>query len=267
MISPSSTEHRGTVEQIHQLIHAVQNDASHELTQALLSLSKDPDLVAWHDQIALAMANQTRHRRETQFRYPIIAQVLRTLAGGRPANAADLQAAMLEHLRVLGSELSHGSTDGYKAFWNVDSHGRPTKPRPEDDCRDRLLERLRPSLVSMEVNGEPEGHYADDKRSDIKALCGNLNLPVEIKQHYHKDLWTAPTEQLGKLYVRDPGTQGRGIYLVFWFGTNVKPVPKPPEGISRPLTPTDLENALRGVIPDDDRLLIEVIVVDVARPT
>jgi hypothetical protein len=114
------------------------------------------------------------------------------------------------------------------------------------------------------VAPEPEGHYAEDKRADIKAIVGSLNLPVEIKRHYHADLWTAPSVQLKKLYARDPGTAGRGIYLVLWFGLEVAPLPTPPAGVAPPQTPSELEAALLQVLSRSDRESIEIIVMDCA---
>ena len=92
-----------------------------------------------------------------------------------------------------------------------------------------------------------------------------MNLPIEIKRHYHAKLWTAPKEQLIERYTRDPGTGGRGIYLVLWYGTDYKPVKKPPSDIHLPETPEELEKALRLVIPNEYKELIEIIVFDVSK--
>ena len=71
----------------------------------------------------------------------------------------------------------------------------------------------------------------EDKRSDIKVSFGGatrFNVPIEIKKDNHDDLWTAIREQLVARYVRDPGTEGYGIYLVFWFCS--KGIRPPPDG-------------------------------------
>ncbi len=249
---------------VRSLIYRLEKDLTHEAAEALVQLHDDPGLAAWRGDIAFVLANQTRQRRELVFKYPSIVQVIETINKGRPANAVDLQALVSSHLYALRAELRDGPTDGWKAMWNVDSYGRPTKPRPENDCRDRLLEHLRPRLCTVEVVAEPEGHYAEDKRADIKAIIGSLNLPVEIKRHYHADLWTAPVEQLKKLYARDPGTAGRGIYLVLWFGIKVAPVPTPPAGGTQTQTPSELEVALLQTLPNSDRESIEIVVIDCA---
>jgi hypothetical protein len=239
---------------------------THEAAEALVQLHDDPGLAAWRSDIAYVLADQARLRRELAFKYPSVVQVIETINQGRPANAADLQALVNSHLCAIGAELRDGPTDGWKAMWNVDSYGRPTEPRPENDCRDRLLELLRPRLFTVGVAAEPEGHYAEDKRADIKAITGSINLPVEIKRHYHVDLWTAPHKQLKKLYGRDPGTAGRGIYLVLWFGIEVALIPRLPAGSTQIQTPFQLEEALLQTLQYADRELIEIIVIDCAPP-
>lgn len=247
------------------LIDKLKNDPSFESTEALVKLLDNVEIAAgWREHLQYALAEQARVRRETTFNYPTVQKVVRTLRNFQPANSADLQALALDCLKILGEDLRHGPTDGYKTFWNVDHLGRPTMAKPENDCRDRLLDLVRPQLLRSSVNAEPEGQYAEDKRADIKALYGQLNLPIEIKRHWHKDLWTAPSNQLRKLYGRDPGTGGRGIYLIFWFGLaiNKKP-PKPPHPLGNaPTSASELEAMLRRVLSTKEGMLVEVIVFD-----
>ena len=252
---------------VHSLIYRLGKDLTREAADALAQLHDGHGLEAWRSDIAYVMVDQARQLREFTFKYPSVVQVVETLNQGRPANAADLQALVNSHLYSLRAELRDGPTDGWKGMWNLDSYGKPTQPRPENNCRDHLLELLRPRLFPVGVAAEPEGHYAEDKRADIKAIIGSLNLPVEIKRHYHADLWTAPCEQLKKLYSRDPGTAGRGIYLVLWFGTEVAHVPVPPAEITAQIqTPSQLEGALLHALPHSDRESIEIVVIDCAPP-
>jgi hypothetical protein len=245
------------------LINHITANTDQEATNILKSLRSHRGLSSWRDLLAHAEYEQLKRRREEKFRYPSVMQVISTLNGGSPANPSDLQAMIYDHLLTLRDDIGHGPTDGYKAFWNVDHRGRPDNPRPEDDCRDRLLDLLRERLASLGLAAEPEGHYARDKRSDVKVLFGGMNLPIEIKRHYHRDLWTAPTRQLRDLYSRDPGAGGRGIYLVFWFGIAPgRKVPRPPNGIESPSNASDLEKALLSTLPKETRDLIKVIAID-----
>lgn len=223
--------------------------------------------ICWHCAAMLhALAIQQQNCREAAFRYPTIKQVIETLRGGKPANIADLKEVVLGHLRTLRDEFRNGSLDGYKDFWNLDSYGRAKEAIPENDCRDRLLGRLRHLLLQQGIHAEPEGHFAEDKRSDIKVLFSSMVLPVEIKRHYHKDVWTAPKEQLDKFYSRDPGTGGHGIYLVFWFGVDFKNVPKAPSNIKSPVSAAKMEEEIKITIPEAIKDKIDVIVFDCSRP-
>jgi hypothetical protein len=250
------------------LIDRIAADTSPEAADILQRLKTQGRLTDWRELLTNAVFQQRRKSREEMFRYPTSSQVNATLSTGPPANPADLQALVYDHLLIIREDIHHGSTDSYKAFWNINSRGRLVAPRIEDECRNRLLERLRERLAPLGLTAEPEGHYRRDKRSDIKVLYrSELNLPIEIKRHYHKDLWTAPTRQLGDLYTQDPGAGGRGIYLVFWFGIAPgRRLPRPPGGIQRPASPADLEKTLVSLLPEESPW-IEVIVIDCSEPS
>jgi len=250
---------------VRNLLNYIENDTSSEASETLKDLIEKRELSAWRDTLQHSLSVQLRKRREAEFRYPSLDEVVSTLNNLYPSSHADLQALVFDYLLRLRDEIRHGFSDGYKMFWNVDQYSRPIDPRPENDGRDRLLERLNRDLSRLSIHAEREGDYAEHKRADIKVLYSDMNLPIEIKRHYHKDLWKSPKEQLIEKYTREPGTGGRGIYLVFWYGTDHKPVKKPPSNIPRPETPEDLKKALTLVIPDEYKELIEVIVFDVSK--
>lgn len=250
---------------VRNLLNYLENDTSIEASETLKDLIEKRPLSAWQEILKHSLAVQLRKRREAEFRYPSLDEVVSTLDNLHPSNHADLQALVLDYLLRLSDEIRHGVSDGYKMFWNVDKYSRPKDPRPENDGRDRLLERLRRDLSRLNIQAEREGDYAEHKETDIKVLYNDMNLPIEIKRHYHAELWTAPKEQLIERYTRDPGTGGRGIYLVLWYGTDYKPIKKPPSDNPRPETPEELEKALRLVIPDEYKELIEIIVFDVSK--
>jgi len=135
-------------------------------------------------------------------------------------------------------------------------------------CRGVLLDKLRERLRRPDIDAQPEGHYADDKRADIRVSFGGaqrFNVPIEIKRDSHRDLWRAIHEQLIPRYTRDPGAAGQGIYLVLWFGR--EEMPKPSAGVDRPPTALDLEDRLRdSLITNEERRLIQVFVIDVSKP-
>lgn len=240
------------------------SDFSSEAHSSLFRLQQDGKLAAWRPTINHTLALQARRRREAEFSHSDVEQVVRTLRNGAPANAADLQALVCDHLRTLVNEIRNAPNDAYKSFWNIDSNERPVTPRPENDCRNRLLDRLRPLLLPLRVSPEPEGHYADQKRGDIKFLSGPINIPAEVKVHTHRELWTAIPNQLIPRYMRDPGAGKLGVFIGFWFGVEAGSTPRPPAGITPPQNAEQLRLALLETIPAGHKGHVEVIVFDVS---
>lgn len=239
-----------------------------ESIRALNDLIGEPQLNSYRDYLKHAATNQAALRRKQLFVQPNWQQAVGALSNGKPAHIADLHALTVEHLKDVGAKIRTDNTDIFKSFWNEDSYGKITDPKPEESCRDRLIDLLKPKFASSEINIEPEGHMVIDKRADIVLLnSARQKLPIEVKRDYHADLWTACEDQLDRLYTRDPQADGHGIYLVFWFG-HKRPqyMPKPPNSLSKPNTAQELENALRSLIRADDQNRLAVVVIDVTRP-
>ena len=245
---------------IESLVRQLGNDPSEEATDSLERLLLAPHLDPWRFVIQYWQRQQREVRRNASYAYPSIKQVGRTLECSDPANAMDLLAATVDCLRELARDFRDGDTSGWRQFWNWADI--PT-PKREELCRDLLLDFLRARLKRAGVDAQPEGRYADDKRADIRVSFGTFNVPVEIKRSTNRTLWSAVRSQLIKKYVRDPGTNGHGIYLVLWFGK--KGVPMPPSG--PPLqSACELEQRLRSSLSFDEKLKISIVVMDVALP-
>ncbi len=235
-------------------------------SQALEALSSDDDLLPWRSLLMDAAYRQEAARREAEFAYGDIDQVLETLASGAPANVADLAAMILDHLNEIARTIRDGNTSDWRQYWNVDQHGRPQHPRPENACRDALLSDLRSRLMRLSIEVESEVRYANNKRADIRVSCAGFNIPVEIKRSCHRDLWSAVRSQLIARYTVDPRTEGHGIYLVLWFGNTERCRPTPPETGSLPLSSLKLENRLVSTLSADERRKIRILVIDVSIP-
>lgn len=234
-------------------------------TDALAELSGDDGLRAWRPLIVDAANRQKIARREADFRHCSIGQTIAMLNNGPPANAGDLAAQTTDHLREIAKHIRDGSTSDWRQYWNVDSHNRPEKPKPEDACRDALLSDLQVRLAPFGIDAQREGQYADDKRSDIRVSYGNFNVPIEIKKSCHRDLWSAIRTQLIAKYARDPGADGFGIYLVFWFGNTEHCRPTPGEG-APPKSADELATRLQQTLSEEERRKISICVIDIAAP-
>ena len=241
--------------------------------EALVTLNRlinEPELNSYLNYLKHAATNQAALSRKSLFVQPSWQQAIDALSNGKPAHIADLYALTIEHLKAISVNIRSNNADIFKSFWNEDCHARITDPKSEESCRDRLIDLLRPKFEPLEINVEPEGHMVIDKRADIVLFNSvRQKLPIEVKQYYHENLWTACENQLDRLYTRDPQAQGYGIYLVFWFGykhSRWKSMPKPPNSLPKPNTAQELENTLRSLIKVADQHRLEVVVIDVTRP-
>ncbi len=242
-------------------IQALANSPAPEASDALLRLSAEPALGSWEAVISRAARSQLVIRRDASFRHPNVDEVRATLEGGTPANAGDLAASIVDRIEEIALRIRTANTDEWRQYWDEGKRGKLEKPKIEDRCRDTLLTQLR-QLVPTGVDAQPEGQYANDKRSDIRvAMSSAFHVPVEIKKNDHDDLWTAIKDQLIDLYVIDPDTDGHGIYLVLWFGRDS--TKSPPDG-TRPEGPDELKEKLLATLSPEERRKITVCVVDVS---
>lgn len=236
---------------------------SAQVIEHLLSL---PQLSTWHESLRTTRQTQQISRREALFQHPSAAGVALTLNNLKPANVTDLAALTMNHLNKLSGEIHSSNTDSYKRFWNVDGHNRLVSPKPENSCRDYLIEKLRALLSPLDVDVQPETHEANDKRADMGLSCHSngsaFHLRIEIKLDHSPDLWCAIHEQLIPLYTLDPETQGRGIFLVLWFDD--KNMPAPPSG-KKPKTATELAAKLIETLTPQEQKLIDVFVLNVSK--
>ncbi len=242
---------------VERLIDHLASLSESAATDALERLAANALLERWQDRLRHAVGRQLETRREAEFQYATVEQVQKTLDGGNPANSTDLAALTTDHLRQLAESISRDNTSDWRQYW--DSLQEAPQPRHEDLCRDALLSDLR-RLLPEGIDAQPEGRYAADRRADIRVSCKGFNVPVEIKKSTHRALWSAIGTQLTE-YAKDPGADGHGIYLVFWFSP--EGCPRPPDG-EKPQTPQQLEAQLQRTLAPEKARKIDVVVIDVS---
>ena len=249
---------------IRRFINQLASIPSPAATDALETLSFDDELLPWRSYLNDAKYQQNITRREAEFQHPEVEQVLQVFYNHKPANAADLAALTFEYLREISKNIRDGNTSDWRQYWDNVNHN-PSKPNHEDICRNALLSDLKIKIAPLGIDAQPEGYYADDKRSDIRVNYDGFNVPVEIKKSNHRELWSAIKTQLIAKYTRDPGADGYGIYLVFWFGDTEHCRPTPGEG-RRPKSAADLEKRLLDTLSEDEKRKISICIIDVAKP-
>jgi hypothetical protein len=254
---PRSTD--GAAELADALIGGLANRSQPDAGAALVALLGERPLAPWHPRLRRAIEKHRLNRREATFSIPSPREVAQALENREPASPCDLRALVLDHLETIAYALRHGDTDGWRAFWDGDV------PAPENACRDRLLDLLRPRLLPLGIEAQKEGWFAQDKRADIRVShrAGVHVVPIEIKKDNHRELWRALRGQLMALYAPDPAAKGHGIYLVLWLGGSGMPMP--PSG-PKPRDPTALKEALLAQLDPRERPKVAVVVLDCSRP-
>lgn len=252
---------------VRSLVNTLSDSTSEIAFQELERLLALPKLSGWHSALRGALHSQRIARRKASLSRLGCVEVSRTLANLEPASAADLAALAFDHLCDIARKIRDGSTNDYRQYWSYDTSNKQlSNPKPENDCRDALLSDLSERFGKLNIEAQREGNYADDKRADIRVSFGGINgfnVPIEIKRDRHPDLWSAIDKQLIARYVRDPGTDGHGIYLVFWFGGDR--MPPPPDG-RKPRSAKELEDRLRALLVSDEKYRIQVCVIDCSLP-
>ncbi|MBY0544259.1 MAG: hypothetical protein K2Q14_01785 [Gammaproteobacteria bacterium] len=255
-----------TADFVYALIHKLQHNLDKDFTELerLLNIS---NISNWHPMLERALHVKQVTQCISSFRYLKTEEIAQTLENGKPANAGDLCALTMIYLRKISENILNNSTNDYLQYWSYKKKNKKLinqMPHNEEDCRDVLLSVLKADLNSYHIAAEREGNYADDKRADIKVLFNGFNIPVEIKKDSHKDIWDAIHTQLIPKYMRDPGTGGYGIYIVFWFGNQLNII-DPIDGV-KIHNAKQLETHLRQRLTDEESRRIEILVIDCSLP-
>ncbi len=134
------------------------------------------------------------------------------------------------------------------------------------DCVEIIAERLSLVLQPKSISITAEHQTKNQNRIDItaaKVITGKRRLLViEAKGQWHKDLYSAASEQLYKRYSIHPHAEQQGIYLVIWFGARLAVAGRKRHGIKSPI---ELQRIIEDKLPLELRGLIDVFVLDVSR--
>ena len=211
----------------------------------------------YQNSIKHVYAQQTRRRAEESKKLPSIDEVRKILLKGDPVNQDDLQALLTDELEELQGRIRNSQTNDILLFWNGDS------PHDENYCRDRIASGLTPYIEQRGVRAHTEGTMPNGNRCDLLNTHGMMNLPIEIKGQWHSEIWNAASEQLAN-YTKEYHAEGRGIYLVLWFGYLGPNHAKNPHGWRGQDLPKTLEEmkALLALKYKDISEKIKVIVLD-----
>ena len=252
---------------IGRAISAIANRSSPKATEALQRLIDGPG-ESYADSTKHALALQRKARRDAEYVAPSVRDLESAMRDGVPDSIDGMRAYLLDQLESLQEKIRASNTNMWQTFW-VDDNPRDhnyRNPRPECFCRDSA------GGVSLGAGAHchpdrPEARMPEDKRTDFVLSRDELRLPIEIKGQWHREVWDAASEQLDAYYAREWRADGRGVYIVFWFGAVPnKNLPGHPEGLARTDSPEELRQMLTERIPELRRSQIDVFVMDVSPP-
>jgi hypothetical protein len=259
---------------LYQLLSVFRNEPTDSARQALQSLSQEPQLSDWKTPLTDALARQAHARAEHAFSVPSPRQVAMTLRNSTPANPDDLLVVGIDSLKALQQEIRNSSTNLIDQFWAVYGKRLTPEHRPETQCRDVIARYLMSRLNPMSISVNPEHQHGAQNQSDIAlsvqaAEQAEMILPIEVKGDWHKDLRTAPIDQLAMKYASDARCHGKGIYVVLWLGAHRGEANHPRQHPNHP-TPDPVE--FQRILQEDTNRLsksmdIRVVVLDVSLPS
>lgn len=249
-------------EYIKECLLAISSNVSFEARQILIKLQNNSD-PSYTEFITNLLYEQLNNIREANYKLPSLNDLLNILENKTPENCKDLKNLILELLNEIRKQVKSSELDSYKIFYEDGKSKEPKKPHSENYCRDRLTDLLKPYIEPYQFRLETEKDMPDDKRADITCAKGKIQLPIEVKGQWHKDLWTAMNDQLGQLYLKEYQSQGQGIYLVFYFGnTNTKKLKSHKE--YKPRNAQELQDFLTDCIHKQYKEGIDVFVMDLS---
>jgi hypothetical protein len=248
-------------------IKLLASDGSPDVDAQLERLENDGSLASYHDLIRHHRAQHEKQQRESHFTFASPEQVAGAIQNRAPAILSDLLVFIVDHFGALTRELTRTQRERDRAYWN-ESRRNLIKPKCEEVCSGLLAEDLQNRVQAQSLIVTVEHHMIADKECDLVVLQGTERLlPIEVKHHYHAELWTAWRTQLDSLYTRDAKAGGLGIYLVLWSGeAKGQMMPKLPNDIKRPASAAELRSVLESLIPEGDQYRLRVVVVDISGP-
>ena len=225
---------------------------------AMLGTLQETVTSGYEDALKHARAQQRRVQADHDYAPATLEGLAAAVSDELPESIDDLRAFFADRVDQVRRKLAGNSTDSWVVYWDRD------RPHEENYCRNRLVDQISSELPAA-ISFAPEEQMPGTTRADIALRLGHMALPVEIKGQWHGEVWQAASAQLDAQYTRDWRADGRGAYLVLWFGDVPGfNLPPHPDGAALRGTPEELRAMLVDAIPLERRSAIDVYVLDVS---
>jgi hypothetical protein len=241
-------------------IWSISTDEPDEALPVLDRLLTNQRYNNFHDDLKSIRTAQLRTKALRDFEPPPPLAIVDLLDCGSVVTVSALRAIIVEELAEFQSSISGGEFNSANRFYDGGKH------LDEVRCTEIIAERLNLRLQPQNITITPEHQLKNAKRSDFtatKIIEGRRRLLVtEVKGQWHNELYTAAAAQLAERYSIHPDAEQQGIFLVIWFGSNVKVA-----GLKRHKikNASELRQEIIREMPEQLRNLIDVFVLDVSR--
>ncbi|MEL4243475.1 NACHT domain-containing protein [Shewanella xiamenensis] len=248
-----------------EIVWTISHDSPDEAIPVLNRMLENQGFTDIHLTLKSIKADQLRKKALRDFEPPTPQQIVDLLDNNEIVTVEGLRASILQELTDYQKDLHGGEFNTAKQFYKEDTNGQFTH-KGEVDCVEIIAERLSLVLQPKSISVAAEHQTKDQNRIDItaaKVITGKRRLlAIEAKGQWHKDLYSAATEQLYKRYSIHPDAEQQGIYLVIWFGAHLTIAGRRRHGINSPF---ELQKSIEDKLPLELRGLIDVFVLDVSR--
>jgi hypothetical protein len=245
---------------LHDLVWRLGSDAPSRKLPVIERLLADNRFEDFKDKLRTLRAEAHRQLALQDYKAPSSADVCGLLDNNEIATVEDLRALMVEELGEIQKWIKGIDTDPLVTFYAGDGHV------DENTGRNRVVDRLRGRMTALGLSVVIERHMASGNRCDFTASAtvagASALLVVEVKGQWNPELFTAAAAQLSDRYAIHPDAAGQGIYLVLWFGGHESVAGRGDTGIS---APRELKAAILEKMPEEQKALIDVVVLDLSR--
>ncbi len=248
-----------------EIVWTISHDSPDEAIPVLNRMIENQGFTDIHLALKSIKADQLRKKALRDFEPPTPQQIVDLMDNNEIVTVEGLRASILQELTDYQKDLHGGEFNTAKQFYKEDANGQFAH-RGEVDCVEIIAERLSLVLQPKSISITAEHQTKNQNRIDItaaKVITGKRRLLViEAKGQWHKDLYSAASEQLYKRYSIHPHAEQQGIYLVIWFGARLAVAGRKRHGIKSPI---ELQRIIEDKLPLELRGLIDVFVLDVSR--
>ncbi|MBU2893955.1 ATP-binding protein [Colwellia sp. D2M02] len=247
------------------IIWNIGKDGPDEAIPVLNRLLLKSDFSDIHKNLKSIQAEQLRKKALTNFEAPSAAKIVDLLDNNAVITVEGLRQLVIQELQNYQKEIDGGEFNVADRYYTKD---KSLNDVHLDEVRSvRIIaERLDTVLKPQNITIIPEFQTKNQNRIDFiaaKVIDGKRSLLViEAKGQWHPDLYSAASTQLYERYSIHHDAEKQGVYLVIWFGTDVKVAARKAGNIT---TAKELKESIEKTLPLEIRGFIDVFVLDVSR--